>query len=81
MTYAADLAESLAPPRPPCFPSRAIWIAWVRSAADCERIVGGDPPRFNRSISFCADCCMAYRAKHLKAGTCQPQALTQEATA
>lgn len=88
----ADLTEFLAPPAPPCYPSRTVWIQWLRSTAEAKpgsngpiKAERGEAPAFNFRLAFCADCSVAHRSQMLKEGKCDPRHLhklaPQEATA
>jgi hypothetical protein len=74
----------LAPPSPPCFADRLIWLEFLASAAE-EPAVGqfqvlliekGKPVRFNLRYPFCDACTAQHKAAMQAANKCRPAWLT-----
>lgn len=81
-----DLILKTAPPAPPCFGARDIWIEWCTSAAEAQSERGqpkllileaGKPARFNYVINFCADCAPFHQREKMALGLCKPGWLAQ----
>jgi hypothetical protein len=84
-----SILASLAPPAPPCFDERGIWIEYLISAIDVQAarsgaargpllISPGGQIRYDRldpDWSFCGDCefSSAQRAHMRAIGTCRPK--------
>lgn len=81
------LVRDLAPPAPPCFASRDIWVEFLVSAAAVQVTPGGteDPllihadgrVEFNHRLNFCADCPAVFARQMDRQGRCRPQHLLQ----
>jgi len=77
-----DLIQQLAPPAPPCFETRLVWVEFLCSAA--EETKGGrlgpidarvQPVKFNAQFDFCRGCLAKHALAMLAAGRCQPHYL------
>ena len=72
MSTLQHLSQVAIPHAPPCFSSRSLWLSFVHSAAEVQRVdkrgpillVAGQPPRFDMRFDFCVDCC--YSAQDLR---------------
>lgn len=71
----------IAPPAPPCFAVRTLWIEFVAAAAEAQSSFGqprvlntraGEKMAFNYKFDYCADCSVEYRAAMLAQGRCHP---------
>ena len=72
----------IAPPAPPCFADRAMWLEWLKSAFDGYDAVAGNPllvtkgvVSFNTALNFCGDCHIPFAIKMRAAARCRPSTL------
>lgn len=78
-----ETLEEIAPPAPPCFEGRGVWMRWLVARSESHPIGSGSPitlvdaasPAFNHSINFCADCTLQHRTAMLKQDRCRPDAV------
>lgn len=75
------LAVELAPPAPPCFATRLIWLAYLESAAEFHRpghapgpllFPKGGPVTFNHDFNICEDCTAQHSFEMHRQGLCKP---------
>ena len=74
------IVRDLAPPAPPCFSDRLIWLEYLQSAFTEQRpgqprvllVEMGKPVRINPQFPFCADCSAAHQAAMEADGRCWP---------
>ncbi len=69
--------RELAPPAPPCFPSRSIWLSYLEGAIEFARRRRVSSPvltsgQFNTEFRFCTDCLAEKKAAEVKQGNCKP---------
>ncbi len=77
-----QVVAELAPPAPPCFEARDIWLRYLTSAADMQRLstrtaasgpiaLGADGAldyaRLNPGFSFCTDCALTANERRILA--------------
>ncbi len=71
--------RALAPLAPPCFETRGSWLAYLEGAVVDQRLdhgpgplvfKPGEPVRFNRDFSYCADCRAIHAHQMWLAGRC-----------
>ena len=78
-----NIVRELAPPEPPCFADRLIWLEYLQGAYTTQRpnrpnsprvllVELGKPVRINPDFLFCADCNAAHQAAMEAAGRCWP---------
>lgn len=84
------LMAQIAPPAPPCFGTRDIWVEYLASAAasqkqtkvfEMEPVLLLDPPRVNPHYRFCSDCNAQHSLRMEFAGRCKPDHLKEMALA
>lgn len=74
------IVTDIAPVAPPCFPTRSIWVEYLKSAVEYGRsdhptpliVKRGEEPRFNYDYNFCADCSSAHAASMVLEDRCKP---------
>ena len=87
----AELIAQIAPVAPPCFETRAQWVAYLSSAAEAQkpekRVNGPDsravlirqhegaPLELNYQFAYCADCSAQHSHAMLTKGKCKPRHL------
>lgn len=76
--------ESVAPPKPECFSEHSIWVSFLGSAAEAQRIgksgpldLRGREPAFNYRWDFCSSCSGRYAREMVTLGRCNPNHLRE----
>lgn len=82
----SDAVDDLAPPPPPCFLNRMVWIEYLKSAAAAQNsrhepkvilVTQDDKAVFNKEFPFCIDCTQIKSVKMMEANKCNPNHLAE----
>lgn len=82
----SDAVDDMAPPPPPCFLNRSIWVEYLKSAAASQNqrdepklfiYTAGGAVRLNYEFPYCADCTQVKSLEMDRLGKCKPDYLKQ----